>query len=114
MSHNTAYVAALWHGTAQDPPPPPLHGWVSSITLHSLSLRSRFQPKYKKSVVQFQAITRHMDKRLRFHDSNHLCLQGANEPLPMLLFSALANCDMSFLMDLAHCTVVGREGLRVA
>ena len=36
------------------------------------------------------------DERPRFHASNHLCLQGANEPLPMLLFSARDNCDVSF------------------
>ena len=36
------------------------------------------------------------DEKPRFHASNHLCLQGANEPLPMLLLSARDNCDMSF------------------
>ena len=34
------------------------------------------------------------DERPRFHASNHL--QGAKEPLPMLLFSARDNCAMSF------------------
>ena len=36
------------------------------------------------------------EERPRFHASNHLCLEGANEPLLMLLFSARDNCDMSF------------------
>ena len=49
-------------------------------------------------------------ERLRFHASNHLCLQGANKPLPMLLFSARDNRDMSF----HHCfTLVGTDGGRV-
>ena len=34
------------------------------------------------------------DERPRFHASNHLCSQGADELL--LLFSATDNCDMSF------------------
>ena len=36
------------------------------------------------------------DERPRFHASNHLRLQGANEPWPMLLFIARDSCDMPF------------------
>ena len=51
-----------------------------------------------------------------FHASNHLCLQGANEPLPMLLFGArgqLRYVVLSLTSRIAHC-IVGRGGLRVA
>ena len=32
----------------------------------------------------------------RFHASNHVCLQGANEPVRMLPFVARNHCDLSF------------------
>ena len=41
------------------------------------------------------------DERPRFHASSHLCLQGANKPLPMLLFSARDNSDMFFRPQLS-------------
>ena len=44
------------------------------------------------------------DERSRFHASNHLCLQVASEPLPLV---------SSLTLHIANC-IVGKEGLRVA
>ena len=45
----------------------------------------------------------------RFPASNQLCLQEANKPVPMVLFGARDNCDMSFQRRVAHSEGV-REG----